>query len=42
MSGRDTFRDFVLEQLGGVPEVVARPMFGGHGLYAGGRALSED
>lgn len=37
MSKGNSFRDFVLEQLGGVPDVVTRPMFGGHGLYAGGR-----
>jgi DNA transformation protein len=30
---KDTFRDFVLEQLREVPDVEARPMFGGHGLY---------
>lgn len=29
----DSFRDFVLEQLG--DGVEARPMFGGHGLYHG-------
>jgi len=40
MSARDSFRDFVLEQLGGIADVVARPMFGGHGLYAGGRFFS--
>ncbi len=37
MSKGDSFRDYVLEQLGEVPDVVTRPMFGGHGLYAGGR-----
>jgi len=37
MSKGNSFRDFVLEQLGEVPDVVTRPMFGGHGLYAGGR-----
>jgi len=37
MPKRDSFRDFVLEQLAEVPDVVTRPMFGGHGLYAGGR-----
>jgi DNA transformation protein len=30
-----SFRDFVLDQLGGLPGVRARPMFGGHGLYLG-------
>ncbi len=31
---RDTsFRDFVLDQLDGLPGVRARAMFGGHGLY---------
>jgi DNA transformation protein len=29
------FRDFVLDQLAGVPGVRARRMFGGMGLYAG-------
>lgn len=29
-----SFRDFVLDQLGDSVEVVCRPMFGGHGLYA--------
>ncbi len=31
----DEFRDHVLDQLRGLPEVDARAMFGGHGLYAG-------
>jgi DNA transformation protein and related proteins len=31
---RDTsFRDFVLDQLDGLPGVRSRAMFGGHGLY---------
>ena len=30
---RDSFQEFVLEQLQGVREVSCRPMFGGHGLY---------
>lgn len=29
------FREFVLDQLGGVPGLSARAMFGGVGLYAG-------
>ena len=33
----DSFKEFVLDQLSGVPEVRARAMFGGHGLYAGER-----
>lgn len=34
---RDTgFRDFVLDQLAGLPGVEARAMFGGHGLYLRG------
>lgn len=35
MKGTDSFRDFVLDQLARVPDVRARPMFGGLGLYAG-------
>ncbi len=30
---RDSFRDYVLDQLRGLGEVRARAMFGGHGLY---------
>ena len=30
---RDSFRDFVLDQLGGLPGVSCRAMFGGYGLY---------
>jgi DNA transformation protein and related proteins len=33
----DPFRDFVLDQLRGLPSVSSRRMFGGHGLYAAGR-----
>lgn len=34
---RDTsFRDFVLDQLEGLPALDARAMFGGHGLYLDG------
>ena len=28
-----TFRDFVLDQLGGLADLRAQAMFGGHGLY---------
>lgn len=31
-----SFRDFVLDQLGGLGEVACKAMFGGHGLYCGG------
>ena len=31
----DSFKDFVLDQLQGMPEVSCRAMFGGHGLYSG-------
>ncbi|HEY6170496.1 MAG TPA: TfoX/Sxy family protein [Verrucomicrobiae bacterium] len=31
----DSFKDFVLDQLTGLPELRAKRMFGGHGLYAG-------
>lgn len=34
---RDTFRDYILEQLREAGEVECRAMFGGHGLYQGGR-----
>ncbi len=30
---QDSFRDFILDQLGGLRGVICRPMFGGHGLY---------
>ncbi len=30
----DSFRAFVLDQLGSIDDVIARPMFGGIGLYA--------
>lgn len=33
----DSFREFVLEQLGEVRGVSCRAMFGGYGLYAGGK-----
>ena len=31
----DLFKEFVLDQLGALPELRARAMFGAHGLYAG-------
>ena len=31
----DSFKEFVLDQLGALPEVRARAMFGAHGLYQG-------
>jgi len=33
----DSFKEFVLDQLGALPELRARAMFGAQGLYAGGR-----
>src|SRR5258705_5003949 len=33
----DSFKDFVLDQLRGLPGLTLRPMFGGHGLYKSGR-----
>jgi DNA transformation protein len=33
----DSFKDFVLDQLHGLPGLTIRPMFGGHGLYKSGR-----
>jgi len=33
----DTFKEFVLDPLGALPELRARAMFGAHGLYAGDR-----
>lgn len=32
---RDSFKDFVLDQLAGLPGVTCRAMFGGFGLYKG-------
>jgi len=32
---KDSFRDFVLDQLDGLEQVTCRAMFGGHGLYCG-------
>lgn len=37
MSTRSPLVDFVLDQLRDLEGVRARPMFGGHGLYAGTR-----
>jgi DNA transformation protein and related proteins len=31
----DSFKEFVLDQLGALPDVAARAMFGAHGLYQG-------
>jgi|SRR5580698_9676903 DNA transformation protein len=31
----DSFKEFVLDQLGALPELRARAMFGAHGLYSG-------
>ena len=31
--GRDSFKDFVLDQLDALPELRVKAMFGGHGLY---------
>src|SRR5213594_2755807 len=33
----DSFKDFVLDQLGALPELRAKAMFGGCGLYQGDR-----
>ena len=33
---RDSFTDFVLDQLKGLERISCRRMFGGYGLYAGG------
>lgn len=32
---QDGFRDFVLDQLSGLPDLTHRAMFGGYGLYCG-------
>ena len=29
----DSFKDFVLDQLGEMPELTGKAMFGGYGLY---------
>jgi DNA transformation protein len=31
----DSYRDFVLDQLGSLEDVICRSMFGGYGLYLG-------
>jgi len=31
----DSFKEFVLDQLSGVPDLRARTMFGAHGIYSG-------
>ena len=31
----DTFKEFVLDQLRALPDLRAKAMFGGHGLYSG-------
>ena len=31
----DSFKAFVLDQLSGLPELRAKAMFGGHGIYSG-------
>ena len=31
----DSFKEFVLDQLGALPELRSRAMFGAHGLYSG-------
>jgi len=33
----ESFKDFVLDQLAGLPELRARAMFGAHGLYSADR-----
>ena len=33
----ESFKEFILDQLGAVPDLRARAMFGAHGLYSGGR-----
>jgi DNA transformation protein len=33
----DSFKEFVLDQLGALPDVRARAMFGAYGLYCGDR-----
>lgn len=33
----DSFKDFVLDQLGALPGLRVKAMFGGHGLYQGAR-----
>src|SRR5688572_24370372 len=33
----ESFREFVMDQLRSLPDVSAKAMFGGHGLYQAGR-----
>ena len=33
MARDDSFADFILDQLGGLPDIDCRAMFGGHGIY---------
>ena len=33
----ESFKEFVLDQLGALPEMRAKPMFGGYGLYQADR-----
>ena len=33
----DSFKDFVVDQLSGLPELRVKAMFGGHGLYQADR-----
>ena len=33
----DSFKEFILDQLSGLPELRAKAMFGAHGLYSGER-----
>ena len=33
----DSFKAFVTDQLGALPDLSVKPMFGGYGLYQGGR-----
>lgn len=36
----DSFKEFVLDQLGALPEIRAQAMFGAHGLYCGDRCFA--
>jgi DNA transformation protein len=45
MNVSDGFRDFVIDQLSDIPQLQSRKMFGGYGLYSGGKffaILSSD
>ena len=37
MASQQSFVDFVLDQLDGVEDLVAKKMFGEYGIYAGGK-----